>query len=156
MKGTKYLVTLAAVALATQPASAADYSEGAHPHFTGGFAGATLKLAMNRSRNKDRVPRLQLGVGISQTLHYAGSAAVVHIPGIELSFTSTAKPLLLVGGQSPSSGRHRLGITTGTALLVVGGLAAGALAIGTMSGGGSNDDELDRRQCFLPEKELCR
>lgn len=152
MKGSKYLVALAAVALAAQPAAAVDHFRSAHPHFTGAFAGATLKLAVNR--NRKRAPSVQLGVGISQTLHYSGSAAAVHIPSIELRLTSAAKPYLFAAGQNPSSAGQRLGFTAGTALLVVGGLAAGALLVA----GASSDEEseLERRQCFLPERELCR
>ena len=157
MKGMRCFATFAALTLAAQPCAAAEDFRTTHQynHVASAFAGATLKLTTDR--NKHRVPGLQLGLGISQTLRPAGSAAAIQVPGIELRLSPAAKPHLLVAGQTPSSVKQRLGFGPGAALLAVGGLAAGALLVGTMSGSSTDEKrELERRQCFLPERELCR
>ena len=155
MKGIKHFAAVAAAALAAQPSAAAEGFRPAHPHVTSAFAGATLKLAAG---NRQKAPSVQLGLGISQTIRYAGSAASIHMPGFELRLAPAGKAQFLVAGQSPSPDKHRFGFGPGTALLAIGGLAAGALVVTAMSGGGAKqeEDELERPQCFLPEKELCR
>lgn len=157
MKGMRCFATLAALALAAQPSAAAEDFRATHQynHVSSAFAGATLKLVTDRNRRK--ASGLQLGLGISQTLRPAGSAAAIQVPGIELRLTPAAKPHLLVAGQTPSSVKQRLGFSPGAALLAVGGLAVGALLVGAMAGSSSDEKtELERRQCFLPERELCR
>jgi hypothetical protein len=154
MKGMKYSAALAALVLAAQPCAAADFgSTQQGSHAAGAFAGATLKLGFNGQRRK--APAVQLGLGISQTLRRYGSAAAVQMPALELSLTPSGKPRLLVSGQDPAAAGQRLGLTAGVALLALGGLGAGALLLASASGG-SEEDELDLKQCFLPEKELCK
>ncbi len=154
MKGMKCSAALAALVLAAQPCAAADFRTAQqHNHAAGAFAGATLKLGLNGQRQK--APAVQLGLGISHTLHRAGSAAAVQMPALELRLTPAARPHLLVSGQDPAAAGQRLGLSAGVALLALGGLGAGALLL-TSASGGSKDDELDEKQCFLPEKELCK
>ncbi len=155
MKGMKYSAAMAALVLAAQPVAAADdFRSAQHAnHAAGAFAGATLKLGFNGQGRK--APAVQLGLGISQTLRRPGSAAAVQMPAFELSLTPSAKPRLLVSGQDPAATGQRLGVAAGVAVLVVGGLGAGALLLTSVSGG-SEEDELDVKQCFLPEKELCK
>lgn len=155
MKGLRYFAPVAALALAAQPCAAAKPFEAAqYNHVSSAFAGATLKVGMNR--NKQEAPGIQLGLGISQTLRYLGSGTAIQVPGIELGLIPTQTPKLLIGGRAASSLDRRLGLSTGAAIAAVAGLAAGALVVGSLSGGGSREDESDRRQCLLPERELCR
>jgi hypothetical protein len=158
MMGIKYLATFAAFALLAQPCAAADGFQASHAakQVVGTFAGATLKLAADKNRRNSL--GVQFGLGISHSLLNTNSAAAVHLPGIELRLTPSTNPLLLVSGQSPSTIERRLGIGPGAVLLAVGGLAAGAALVGGMAGGMSAAEkaELDRKQCFLPEKELCK
>ncbi len=155
MKRMKYSAALAALVLAAQPCAGADDFHGAQQNSqpAGAFAGATLKLGFNGQRRQ--APAVQLGLGISQTLRRHGSAAAVQMPAFELSLTPSSKPRLLVSGQDPAVAGQRLGLSPGVALLALGGLGAGALLLSSTSGG-SKEDELDEKQCFLPEKELCK
>lgn len=157
MKAMWCFAALGISALAAQPCAAAeDYRTSSYyTHATGAFAGATLKLAGDGKRQ--RIPGLQLDLGIGRTLRPSGSAAAIHVPGVGLRLTPAAKPHWLVGGQAPASIERRLGFGAGSAVLAVGALAAGAVLAAGMSGSSPDEQrELDRRQCFLPEKELCR
>lgn len=157
MKAMWCFAALAISALAAQPCAAAeDYRSSSHyNHITSAFAGATLKLAGEGKRQ--RMPGLQLDLGIGRTLRAAGSAAAIHVPGVGLRLTPTARPQWQLAGQAPASLERRLGFSGGSAAVAVGALAAGALLVVGMSGSSSDEQsERDRRQCFLPEKELCR
>ena len=153
MRSLTCFASMLAIALAAQPCAAADDVRDPYglAQRTGAFAGATLKLGLNESRRGSEV---QLGLGISQTLQRPGSAALVQIPGLELSFAS-GKPSFLIAGQSAASIQRRHGLAGAPVLLAVGGLAGAALLVGAASGS-DRDPELDRVQCLLPEKELCR
>ena len=157
MKGLSCFAALSVSALAAQPCAAAeDFRTSSHFNYvTSGFAGATLKLAGQDTRQ--RIPGLQLELGIGRTLRPAGSAIAIHAPGIGLRLTPTARLQWHFAGQAPASLQRRLGFGAGSAVLAVGALAAGAVLAAGMSGSSPDErSELDRRQCFLPEKELCR
>jgi hypothetical protein len=60
---------------------------------------------------------------------------------MEVRLTSLGKPLLMVGGRDTASIKRRMGLadSTGTILLVAGGIAAAVLAVSLLS-----DDSDDR------------
>jgi hypothetical protein len=153
MKGMSCFATIVAMGLAAQPCAAAeDFREGVQVrHRVGSFAGATLNMTFDRSRREGSGTRLGLGIGQMQ----AGASSAAAVPAVELRLVA-GKPLLLIGGQRPSSFHQRHGFAAGAALLAVGGLAAAALTVAAVSGGDDDEEsELNRRQCFLPERELC-
>ena len=132
----------AAALIAAQPLAAADLFDGnrVQPR-SGAFAGATLTIGLDGSRERPSPPRLRLGVSRVQ-LRGASPARVdrIQTPGVELTLAA-GEPRLLIGGEPPASAQKRLGMSrTTTTLLVLGGLALGAFAILELTGGGDNDE----------------
>ena len=155
-KGMKARTTLPAAAallmLAAQPASAADLVDdpGASQMHTGAFAGVRFRVGFGERRPDPPTARLSLGM-----THFRGDgrAEIRSLPGstLELGITRRGRADLYVGGQRLQAIQQRFGLAPfATAVLVVGSLAAGGLAVSELT-----DEDLDRVQCFLPEKELC-
>lgn len=141
MRGMKVVAAVAATVIATQPCLAADdFREASRlERRSGAFAGATLRVLMGDSPRT--APAAHFGLGVSQFHEWTGSTGAakrVQTPGVEVRLSSTGKPVLMVGGQNTASMKQRLGLasSTGTILLVVGGIAAAALAVTLLSGSG--------------------
>ena len=139
--------------LAAQPASAADLVDdpGASRMQTGAFAGVRFRIGFGERRPEPPTARLSLGM-----THFRGDgrAEIRSLPGstLELGITRRGRADLYIGGQRLQAIQHRFGLAPiATAVLVAGSLAAGGLAVAELA----EEEDLDRVQCFLPEKELC-
>ena len=151
MKRIFMLALVAPVTLfAAQPALGMErFGEGATASHRGGFAGLQLKL--NLGSNGRAVPTARLTMGVT---HYSASGNLLqrgnYMPTAELGFSRRGGPEVYVAGLRLSDVQARAGIAPVAA--VVAGIAAvgvGVLAVSAL------DDELNRYQCLLPEKELC-
>ena len=144
---TKILAFMPLLLLAAQPALAA---EPAGATRTGGFAGIQLRLSLDPGKRAAPTARLRLGLSHHRS-DLRGSAQVRDGGAIELGLTRLGRPDLYVGGHSFADLRQRFRLApAATVLVIAGGAAVGALAVNELT-----DDEMNRYQCFLPEKELC-
>ena len=156
MSKAKFLIAAAAAAaLVAQPAAGAELAgERELGHRSSAFAGATLRIALDRHQPQAQRPRFALGVSrVDERVDSAARVARLETPALELTLGQNGQPQLLIGGRTANETRQRLGFAAAPAVLAVAGLAAVGLVMS--SGSGSDDDELNRRQCFLPERELC-
>ena len=153
--GVKTLFLAAAAAVAAQPAFAADLAGGRDiGHRSSAFAGATLRIGLDGHRAETSRPRLAFGVSrVYERVDSSARIARFEAPALELALGRSGRPQLLIGGQTASEARHRLGFAAAPAVLAVAGIGAVALVASAAS---DDDDELHRRQCLLPERELCR
>ena len=119
---------------------------------SGGFAGAIFKVPLSGGRSS---PPPQVSLGISRVYAGRGSTGFLErtqVPGIELRFARSAPPRLLFGGETAERLKHRWELGSTGVLLVLGGIGAAGLAVAALSSGGDEqEDELNRRQCLLPE-----
>jgi hypothetical protein len=128
MKTRQALAALAAAALTTQPALAADdfrNLETRAEHRSAAFAGARVRLPFGGGggeRRERASARLQLGVDhIYEDRRSAAPATVYRTAGVELGFSGRrSAPTLFVGGAPARDIERRLGIST------AGGIAIGA------------------------------
>jgi hypothetical protein len=143
----------AAASLAASPAAAADLHDAQQAGFrSSGFAGATLRIGLDRHRPEAARPRLAIGVSrVHERLDAAGRVERLTAPGLELALGRGGRPLLLVGGETSSEARRRLGINGTHAALAVVGLAAAGFAIVELTGDDTDDMPLDEKQCLIPE-----
>ena len=150
MKGmTKILAAASLAVLGAQPALAAEPA-GSGATRTSAFAGVQLRLGLGETKRVAPTARLRLGL-THNSADYRSGAWARDGGGLELGLTKLGRPDLYVGGQSVRGLRQRLGLApAATALIVVGGAAVGALAVSQM------DEDLHKKQCLLPEKELCK
>ncbi|HEX9931395.1 MAG TPA: hypothetical protein VGB08_00970, partial [Allosphingosinicella sp.] len=141
--------------LAAQPALAADdFRElGAAGSRRAGFAGIQLRMSLGEDRPAPPTARLALGV-----THYGATGATLQrgsfTPTLELGLTRTGRADLHVAGQRLTDVQRRLGIAP-VAAAIVGIAAAGAAVMVVAASSGDDEDDLDKVQCFIPEKELC-
>jgi hypothetical protein len=140
--------------LAAQPALAADLTGGDHGAIeTRGAAFAGLRLRMSIGERRPEPPSARLALGMTY-LQSDGRSMVQARSGstLELGLTGRGSPDLYLSGQRLSAIQHRLGLApVATALLVVGSVAASGLAVSQLT----EEEELNREQCLLPERELC-
>lgn len=137
----KGCAAVAVALVAAQPAAAADLYDGHRvEQRSGAFAGATLRVRLDRSRERTSPARLALGISRIQ-LRSASPARIdrTQMPGVELALARGA-PRLLIGGETPEAAQRRLGMSgTATSLLVVAGLAVAVFAIVELSGDDDDD-----------------
>jgi len=138
--GSKGWCVAAAALAAAQPVAAAGLYDGHRiDQRSGAFAGATLRVSLDRTR--ERISPARLGFGVSRIHLRSDSPARtdrIQTPGVELTLAAS-RPRLLIGGERPDAVQRRLGMSsTATTLLVVGGLAVAAIAIVQLTDG--NDD----------------
>ena len=140
MRAKTFLLAAAAAAAAVQPAVAAELpGERDIGHRSSAFAGATLRIGLDRHRPETRRPRLALGVSrVHERLDSSARVARFQTPGIELGL-SAGRPQLLIGGESVESRQQRLGITTTHALLAAAGIAVAVLAVMELTDDGQDD-----------------
>lgn len=142
-----------AAAIALQPAAAADLAgSDAGAQRSSAFAGATLRLGLDRHGPRAARPRLSLGISrVHERLGGDGRIDRFAAPGLELGL-SGGRPLLMIGGETLPEARQRLGVNTSHAVLGIVGLSIAAFAAVELLGGGeTEDDELNKKQCLLPE-----
>lgn len=104
------------------------------------FAGAGLSVPLDRRAAK---PAARLQFGATHSYRSVGAPERTYRAAIvELGLGQRGRPALAFAGQELPELRDRLGLSsTGTALAVVGGLAAIAL-IAVAAGGGDGDDDI--------------
>jgi hypothetical protein len=133
----KMLTIVAATALLSMPAQAADLQGGSGETRTGGFVGARLQLALD-ARRPTR-PRASLAIAPTQSHRAAAGGVVTRFgEGVALDFTGP-KPSLMVAGRPAAvalglreqgrvgSGR-KLGMST-TGWIAIGAAVTVALAV---------------------------
>lgn len=142
----------AAASLVVSPAAAADLQEVQQAGFrSSGFAGATLRIGLDRHRPE--AARTQLAIGVSRVherLDAAGRIERTLTPGIELGLARPG-PVLLVGGERPREMSQRLGISATHAVLGIAALAVGAFAVIELTGDDDDAVPLDETMCLIPE-----
>ncbi|HEY0013575.1 MAG TPA: hypothetical protein VGB79_12085 [Allosphingosinicella sp.] len=115
----------AAAMLAAQPCAAADdFRERRAPETrSGGFAGISLRMPLDEGRSRRPTARLQLTTMMSSR-DPAGAVTTRFAPGVQLGADRQGRAALSIGGQDVRQAEERLGIggSTGTTLLVVGGV----------------------------------
>jgi hypothetical protein len=115
----------AAAALVAQPCLAAElYREsGAAQVRTGAFAGVSVRVPLEGSAPRRPTARLQL-TSIREVRDTNGARRTFRGDGVQLGADRRGRPALTIAGRNPLGERERLGIggSTGTALLVVGGV----------------------------------
>ncbi|HEX8263464.1 MAG TPA: hypothetical protein VF547_11375, partial [Allosphingosinicella sp.] len=113
--GTKTWCAAAAALIAAAPLEAAELLDGNRvEQRSGAFAGATLRIGLDGTRERPSTPRL--GFGVSRVQLRSSSAARidrVQTPGLELALAA-GRPRLLVGGESAEAARTRLGMSSTT------------------------------------------
>ena len=135
------IATVSLLMAAAQPSFAAEDMRdiGSPQHQSAAFAGANFRLELGRGFRTRPTARLQLGV--THTYRDIGSAAPTQmhrVSAIELGASRAGEPRLYVGGQDVRQIEQRLGAnaSTGTVLLIVGGVLVAVVVIGLMSSGG--------------------
>jgi hypothetical protein len=140
--GGKTWCLASAALVAAQPLAAAELVDGNRiEQRSGAFAGATLTLGLDGSRERPAPARLGFGVSRIQ-LRSASAARVdrIQTPGLELALAG-GKPQLMIAGQSAKAAQTRLGMSsTTTTLLIVGGIAVAVLGIMELTGDDDDDD----------------
>ena len=128
-----HCAAVAAVAgLAASPAAAAEDLRSATTgeQHRAAFAGATLRFDLGGP--SAAAPQARLGVGLMR-YRRDGSGALANQGGPDLPIATgfvQGRPNLLVGGQPLSRIERRLNVTgSTTTLLLIGGIAAGAIAV---------------------------
>ena len=141
-------------ALLAQPAIAAEplgAFSGARPAAFGGF---TMRLPLGRQGPARPEARLQLTTYRAD----ASQSGRVRSPdpkGLELGVSKAGKPLLFAGGQDVARARQKLGLDTGTTILIVGGVLAAVVVVALAAGGAGMGDtcpeyEGSRDHCINP------
>lgn len=140
----KWMWSVAAAALvAPQPVAAADLLDTSRAeHRVGAFAGATLTLGLDGSRERPAPARLGLGISrIRLSSAWPGRVDRTQSPGLELALAGGG-PKLTIAGQEADAAQRRLGMnSTTTTLLILGGLAVAAFAIVELTGDDDGDDD---------------
>ena len=127
MLSTRHAFCIAAAAMLTaQPCLAAeDFRESRTAQVrTGAFAGISFRVPLDESASSRRpTARLQL-TSIHEVRDGNGATRTFRAEGVQLGADRGGRPALTVAGQNPFEKRERLGVggSTGTALLIVGGL----------------------------------
>jgi hypothetical protein len=111
--------------LIAQPCFAAqDYRDGrATETRTGAFAGVRLRLPLDADAPRRPTARLQF-TGIHQQRDANGATRTSFAEGVQIGATRNGRPALTIAGKNPFETReqHRIGGSTGTTLLIVGGV----------------------------------
>lgn len=122
MRRMNYLGAAAALMLVAQPCLAAQdiHLQGAAERRSGGFAGVSLRVPLDRGARERPSARLQLTT--MQSIREDGGQGAVRsqfAPGLELGAAGLGRPSLFVGGQELSTMQQRLGIGGSTTTLLV-------------------------------------
>ncbi len=141
---------LALLALNPQPAAAAEDLRAVETgRNTAAFAGIRLRLDLNDSRPAIPTARLTLGL-VDHDGDRGASGRRFRGSALELGLARNGRADFYVGGQRLSDVRQRLGVAPAAAVVLgLGAVAAGAVVVSSL------DEELHRKQCLLPEQELC-
>ena len=152
MRVMRFLLGAAVALSSAQPALAAGFhDESQTGRRSGAFAGATFQIGLDGRRADEARPRLAFGISrIDERLGMSARVERFTSPGLELTFSGGTRQFL-VGGMSLRESRQRLGVGPGVAVLAVAGVAAAAVAASSFGSTSRADDELNRRQCLLPE-----
>jgi hypothetical protein len=154
-----YACATAILMLGAQPCLAAqDVLERGVPHrSSAAFAGVALKLPLGQPTAE---PNLRLQVGFTHNYKYAGAAApalVQTVSMLEFGTTRSGTPILLIGGQDYRQVQQRLRVngSTGTTLLIAGGVLAVVVIVALAAGGSGLGDtcptiEGRRDHCINP------
>jgi hypothetical protein len=131
MKLFEISVTVAALAMAAQPALAAsDLLDGSGASYrSAGFIGVRTQMLLGQRKAKAPTARLVAGMTRYAFEDRSGrTIGMVRAPGLELGFDRTGKMVPYVAGQSMPEMEKRLGVrgSTGKTLLIIGGVAAAA------------------------------
>jgi len=127
MLSTRHALGIAAAAmLAGQPCLAAeDFRESRTGQVrTGAFAGINLRVPLDESASSRRATaRLQL-TGIREVREANGATRTFRSEGVQVGAGRDGRPALTIAGRNPFDERERLrvGGSTTTALVIVGGL----------------------------------
>ena len=113
---------------------------------TGTFAGMNVRMALGGRAAARPTARLQLGMTHSYGNPHSGMPTqTTRLASFELGASRAGKPALFMGGQEVGEVQKKLGIggSTGTALLVVGGVAVVALVLLAAARSEFEDDSCD-------------
>ena len=127
---------VAAAVLAAQPCAAADDFRDmrAPERRSGAFAGLSINVPLDRGIRRRPTARLQLTT--TSTVRRADGATITYrAPGDELGAGRRGRPTYSIAGQNPAEMRERLGVggSTGTTLLIVGGVVLVVLVLATVA-----------------------
>ena len=133
----KYAAGIAAAAmLAAQPCAAADDFRERRTAETrsGAFAGFRLRVPLDAGRPHRPQARLQLTT-ISSLGEAGGATTTLYAPGVELGAGRRGGVALSVAGRDVREMEERLGVggSTGTALLIVGGVVLVVLVLAAVA-----------------------
>ena len=140
MLSTRHAFCIAAAAMLTaQPCLAAeDFRDGRTGQVrTGAFAGVSLNVPLDASASSRRpTARLQL-TSIREVREANGATRTARAEGVQLGVDRRGRPALTVAGRNPLDERERLGIggSTGTALLIVGGIVVVIFVLASVADG---------------------
>ena len=133
----------AALLAGAAPASAQDVNRAAGFHSApSAFAGATLRLELGASRKA--APEARLGVGIARERRdAAGGYLGTKVSPLTFALgAEDGRAGFFAGNEPLSRTRSRLGMAEGSSpLLLLGGIAAGAVAIVLLTGGDGEDED---------------
>ena len=143
-----YAAATALFMLSAQPCLAAqDLRElGGGERRTGTFAGMNVRMALGGRAASKPTARLQLGMTHSYRNQQSGMhPQTTRVASLEFGASRSGKPSLFLGGQEVGDAQKKLGIggSTGTALLVVGGVAVVALVLLAAARSEFEDDSCD-------------
>ena len=129
-------VIAAAVMLAVQPCAAADDFRDRRTveARSGAFAGFSLRVPLDEARSQR--PRARLQFTTTSSVREAGGATTTrYAPGVELGAGRRGDIALSVAGRDVRGMEERLGVggSTGTALLIVGGVVLVVLVLAAVA-----------------------
>jgi hypothetical protein len=132
----KYAAGIAVAMLAAQPCAAAEDPRDRRAPETrsGGFAGFSLRVPLDRDGSRRPTARFQLTTTTSSR-DADGASTTRFARGVELGADRRGRLALSVGGQDLRQAEERLGVggSTGTALLIVGGVVLVVYVLATVA-----------------------
>lgn len=133
----RYAAAAAAAMLTAQPCAAADdFRERRNVETrSGAFAGLALRVPLDEGRSQRPQARLQF-TGVSNVREAGGATTTRYAPGVELG-AGRRGVLVSVAGRDVREMEERLGVggSTGTALLIVGGVVLIVFVLAALADG---------------------
>lgn len=131
----------AAIVLAVQPCAAASFESGTSAGTPSAFAGVNVRLPLGQAKARPEA-RLQFTSAYTVRDVRTGAVESFKAKGLEIGAARNGKPTFFLNGQSGAAMQKRLGMngSTGTTVLIVGGVLLALVVVAVAAGGAGMGD----------------